>query len=70
MRHKHTHPPYGRVIYCIFTTEAAVDLDEAMWTLDEGATRHHRHFLIDLMNCHCQPALLIDFGLETRTVHY
>lgn len=41
-----------------------------MWTLDEGTTWHHRHFVIDLMNCYCQPALLIDFGLKQRTVHH
>lgn len=52
------------------TNKAAVDLDKAMWTLDEGATRHHRHFLINLMNRHCQPALFVDFGLKIMIVHH
>lgn len=54
----------------IFTTKAAVDLDESMWTLDERATWYHRHFLIDLLYHHCQPALLSDFGLKPSTVHH
>lgn len=52
----------------MLTTKAAVDLDQAVWTLNEGAARHHRHFLVDQMNRHCQPALLVDFGLKPGTV--
>lgn len=52
-----------QVMSSILTTKAAVDLDKAVRTFDEGTTWHHRHFFIDQMNCHCQPLLLIHFVL-------
>lgn len=61
----HTHTDWY-----IFTTKAAVDPDKSMWTLDERATWYHRHFLIDLLYRHCQPALLSDFDLKPITVHH
>lgn len=63
---RETHAMSKTNIY-IFTTKAAVDLDEAMRTLEVGATRNHRRFLIDLVNCDRQPALLIHFGLKPKT---
>lgn len=52
---------------CI-TSEAAVDVDEAAWTLDEGAARHHGRVLVDLMHRGREPALLADCGLKPTTV--
>lgn len=49
------------------TAKAAIDLDDAVRAVDEGAPRHHRSVFVDVVNRHRQPCLLRHFGLNART---
>lgn len=62
MEHRNLH----HKICSKLTIKAAVDLDEAKRTLDEGTSGYHRHVFVDVVNSHCQPLFLGHFGLEPR----